>query len=115
MHKRIFFLVTFAFWVGSGFYGFAQDVGLARSSPDYMVTPGDVYTLTFMVGGNLISHTIVVGTDYRIRVVNLGIVNGRGLTFVQVRNQVEAIVTNNHPLSGPQLILSQPASFRVFV
>jgi|GEM_PF-1346663 len=115
MLKRIYFLAAFIFWMGSGFYGFAQDVGLARSSPDYMVTPGDVYTLTFVVGGNLISHTIVVGTDYRIRVVNLGVVNGRGRTFVQVRNQVEAIVTNNHPLSGPQLILTQPAVFRVFV
>jgi len=93
----------------------AQDVGLARSSPDYMVTPGDVYTLTFVVGGQLVSHTLVVGTDYRIRVANLAIVNGRGQTFIQVRNRVETIVSNNHPLSGPQLTLTQPAVFRVFV
>jgi len=110
--KIIIFVMTILAAVS---YGFEQDVGLARSSPNYMVTPGDVYTLTFAVGGNLISHTLVVGTDYRIRVANLGIVNGRGQTFIQVRNQVETIVANNHPLSGPQLILTQPAVFRVFV
>jgi len=111
--KKVFIFVTIILTTVS--YGFAQDVGLARSSPDYMVTPGDVYTLTFVLGGNLISHTLVVGTDYRIRVANLAIVNGRGQTFIQVRNLVETIVSNNHPLSGPQLILTQPSVFRVFV
>ena len=91
------------------------DVALARSSPDYMVTPGDVYTLTFALGGRVVSHILVVGTDYRIRVANLAVVNGRGQTFMQVRNRIEAIVQNNHPMSGPQLILTQPAIFRVFV
>jgi len=88
---------------------------LARSSASYMVTPGDVYTLTFTVGGNLISHTLVVDTTYRIRVANLGIVNGAGQTFAQVRARVEAIVANNHPLSGPQLVITQPSVFRIFV
>ena len=115
MHRRVFFFAAFILWIGSGFYGFAQDVGLARSSLDYMVTPGDVYTLTFVVGGQPVSHTLVVDTDYRIRVANMGIVNGRGQTFVQVRNRVEAVVSNNHPLSGPQLVLTEPAVFRVFV
>jgi len=115
MYKRVFFFALFTLWVGSGFYVFAQNVALARSNPEYRVTPGDVYTLTFLVGGELISHTIVVDTDYRIRVAHLGIVNGRGQTFVEVRRRVEIIVTNNHPLSGPQLVLTEPAMFRVFV
>jgi len=125
MNKRAFFLGAFIFLMGSGFYGFALDgVGLAnsadvlmlaRSDPNFRVTPGDVYTLTFLFNGEVVSHTIVVDTAYRLRVVNLGIVNGAGQTFAQVRARVEAIVANNIPLSGPQLTLTQPAIFRVFV
>ena len=132
MYKRGF-LVVFILWMSSGFYGTAlEGVGtvdesffyhgeeqhmlmLARSSPGFRVTPGDVYTLTFTVRGEIVSHTIVVDTAYRIRVANLGIVNAAGQTFAQVRARVEAIVANNHPLSGPQLIITQPAVFRVFV
>jgi len=125
MRKRVFYLGAFIFWVASGFYGFAlEGVGLAnsadvlmlaRSDPNFRITPGDVYTLTFSLNGEIVSHTIVVDTAYRIRVANLGIVNGAGQTFAQVRNRVEAIVANNIPLSGPQLTLTQPAIFRVFV
>ena len=115
MNKKITFVVVIMLM--TAFHGFSQgvDVGLARSSPNYMVTPGDVYTLTFSAAGNIVVHTIVVGADYRIRVLNLGIVNGRGRTFAHVRNEIEAVVSNNHPLSGPQLIITQPAVFRVFV
>jgi len=117
MYKRKYFFVILILWMNAGFYGFAQnvDVGLARSSPSYMVTPGDVYTLTFSVGGNRVSHIIVVDTAYRLRVANLGIVNAEGQTFEQVRARVEAIVANNHPLSGPQLVITEPATFRIFV
>jgi len=125
MYKRVFFLVTFIFWIGSGFYGFTlEGVGLAsgadvlmlaRSDPNFRVTPGDVYILTFSFNGEIVSHTVVVDTAYRIRVANLGIVNGAGQTFAQVRNRVEAIVANNIPLSGPQLTLAQPSIFRIFV
>jgi len=125
MHKRVFFLVAFVFLVGLRFYGFALGgIGtangadvlmLARSDPNFRVTPGDVYTLTFLLGGEIVSHTIMVDSAYRIRVANLGIVNGAGQTFAQVRSRVEAVVAGNIPLSGPQLVITQPAVFRVFV
>jgi len=88
---------------------------LARSSADYRVTPGDVYTLAYAVGNNQIKYPIVVDISYRIRVSNLGIVNGAGKTFLQLKNEVETIVTNNYPLSGVQLVITQPAFFNVHV
>jgi len=88
---------------------------LARSSADYRVTPGDAYMLVYAVGTSQISYPIVVDSSYRIRVSNLGIVNGAGKTFLQLKNEVEAIVTNNYPLSGVQLVLRQPAFFNVHV
>jgi len=107
----------------SGFSVFAQGVDqsmLARSSADYRVTPGDVYTLTYTLGTNAatitpVSYTITVDSSYRIRVSNLGIVNGAGKTFMQLKSEVEAVVINNYPLSGAQLALTQPANFKVHV
>ena len=93
----------------------SQNIMLARSSADYRVTPGDVYTLAYAAGSTPVSYTITVDTSYRIRVSNLGIINGAGKTFMQLKNEVEAVVVNNYPLSGVQLVLTQPAIFRVYV
>jgi protein involved in polysaccharide export with SLBB domain len=93
----------------------SRSIMLARSSADYRVTPGDVYTLAYAAGSTPVSYVITVDTSYRIRVSNLGMVNGAGKTFMQLKTEVEAVVTNNYPLSGVQLVLTQPAVFKVFV
>jgi len=95
--------------------GISQDTILARSSADYRVTPGDVYMLTYAAGSTPVSYIILVDSSYRIRVSNLGVINGAGKTFMQLKNEVEATVANNYPLSGVQLVLNQPAVFHVFV
>ena len=91
------------------------NLALAQSSLSYRVTPGDVYTLVYVVGTTPITYKIVVDTSYRIRVANLGVISGAGRTFAQIRTEVETFVTRNHPMSAPQLVLTQPAIFRVFV
>ncbi|MDR0302566.1 MAG: SLBB domain-containing protein [Treponema sp.] len=93
----------------------SRNIMLARSSSDYRVTPGDVYTLAYAAGSTPVSYIITVDTSYRIRVSNLGIINGAGKTFLQLKSEVEAVVANNYPLSGVQLVLTQPAIFRVYV
>jgi protein involved in polysaccharide export with SLBB domain len=92
-----------------------QNIMLARSSADYRITPGDVYTLSYTAGTTPVSYLIGVDSSYRIRVSNLGVVNGAGKTFMQLKNEIEAVVTNNYPLGGVQLVLNQPAVFRVYV
>jgi len=93
----------------------SQETILARSSADYRVTPGDVYMLTYAAGNSPVSYVILVDSSYRIRVSNLGVVNGAGKTFMQLKSEVEATVANNYPLSGVQLVLTQPAVFKVYV
>jgi len=147
MKNKYVFCVVFFLWVCSGFYVFAQSASsqkeaakkasnvsasevkntidvnqivlLARSSADYRVTPGDVYTLTYTTASTTtsmpISYVITVDTSYRIRVSNLGIVNGAGKTFMQLKSEVETVVANNYPLSGVQLVLTQPAVFKVYI
>jgi len=131
MKNRCFFCIACIFFHALTLSAFAQESStttepsaetimnqnalLARSSQDYMVTAGDVYTLAYAVGTTRVTYVIAVDTSYRIRVSNLGIVNGEGRTFPQIRREIEAIVTNNHPLSGVQLVLTQPAMFKVYV
>ncbi|MDR2246189.1 MAG: hypothetical protein LBE17_05890, partial [Treponema sp.] len=88
---------------------------LALSNPDYLVTAGDIYTLAYSANGTAVTYRIVVDTSYTIRISNLGMINVAGKTFRQVKKDAETIVANNYPLSGVQLILTQPGVFRVFV
>ncbi|AEF84784.1 putative ClpX, ATPase regulatory subunit [Treponema primitia ZAS-2] len=91
---------------------FAQ---VALSSSDYRVTAGDIYTLQYAAGTVPVVYKIVVDSSYRINVSNLGIINVAGKSYQQLKTDVEGIVTNNYPLSGVQLVLTEPASFRVRV
>jgi protein involved in polysaccharide export with SLBB domain len=88
---------------------------LALSSPDYMVTAGDIYTLTYFANTTPVEFTITVDSTYRIRVSNLGVIDGSGKTFNQLKSQVETIVLNNYPLGAAQLVLRQPAVFKIYI
>ncbi|MDR3139270.1 MAG: SLBB domain-containing protein [Treponema sp.] len=125
MKRVLFFFVCLCPGFFTPGYLFAQDLTLtqnisanaqlALSNPNYRVTPGDIYTLVYLAGTQIIKYTITVDTTYRIRVANLGTIDGSGKTFSQVKTQVEAVVANNYPLSGVQLFLSQPAVFMVYI
>ena len=88
---------------------------LALSSPDYLVTAGDVYTLAYFAGTTPVEYTITVDSTYRIRVSNLGVIDSAGKTFNQLKSQVETIVLNNYPLGAAQLVLRQPAVFKIYI
>jgi protein involved in polysaccharide export with SLBB domain len=88
---------------------------LALSSPDYRVTAGDVYTLAYAAGATPVVFRIVVDSSYRVRVANLGFINATGKTYRQFKAEAETIVSNNYPLSGVQLVLTQPGLFRVYL
>jgi protein involved in polysaccharide export with SLBB domain len=88
---------------------------LALSSPDYRVTVGDVYILAYFAGSTPVEYTITVDNTYRIRVSNLGVIDGAGKTFNQLKAQVETIVLSNYPLGAAQLVLRQPAVFKIYI
>jgi protein involved in polysaccharide export with SLBB domain len=92
-------------------------VQMAIASPNYMVTAGDVYTLAYAAGANanIVTYVITVDSTYKIRVANLGVIDAAGRTYVQLKNQVEAVVSNNYPLSGVQFVMTRPAAFKVYV
>ena len=87
----------------------------AMANPDYRVLPGDIYQLGYTIGQTAVSYQIVVDTSGIIRVSNLGSVNTNGKTFLAVKRQVEALISQNYPLSVVQFVLASPSSFTVIV
>jgi protein involved in polysaccharide export with SLBB domain len=93
---------------------------LALSTADYPATPGDVYNLSYYAGitGNgaqAVSMPLVLDAGYQLKVQNMGIVNARNKTYLQVRQEVEGMVSRNYPMSGPILTLARMGSFTVLV
>ena len=88
---------------------------VAMSASYYPVTAGDVYTLGFVAGSTPVSYTIPVDSTYKIRVANMGVVNCAGLTYLQLKSQVEALVLRNYPMGGVQFVLTAPSTFLVSV
>ncbi|MDR1248578.1 MAG: SLBB domain-containing protein, partial [Treponema sp.] len=62
-----------------------------------------------------VTFRIIVDSTYRIQIANLGIINAAGKTYRQFKAEAETIVSNNYPLSGVQLVLTQPGHFRVYL
>jgi protein involved in polysaccharide export with SLBB domain len=90
-------------------------VQLAVSNPGYPVTVGDMYTLSYSMNGSPVLYTFMVDSGYTVRIANLGVLNAARKTLRQFKRDAEAIVSNNYPFSGVQLVLAKPGIFRVFV
>ena len=91
------------------------DAQLAMSESSYPVTAGDVYTLAFAAGETSVSYSIPVDSTYKIRIANLGVIDCKNLTYLQLKNIVTGIVQKNYPMGGVQFVLTSPATFRVTI
>ena len=61
---------------------FSNTVQMALSNADYMVTAGDVYSLTYSANGIAVSYTIPVDPTYKIRVSNLAVLDASGKSYI---------------------------------
>ncbi|MCR4822840.1 MAG: SLBB domain-containing protein [Treponema sp.] len=88
---------------------------IAMSVSYYPVTAGDVYTLGFAAGSTPVTYSIPVDSTYKIRIANMGVINCKGLTYLDLKSQVESLVLRNYPMAGVQFVLSAPSTFLVNV
>ena len=88
---------------------------VAISNPDYMVTSGDVYNLSYVAGTSPVSYSIIVDSTYKIKVSNLATLDASGKSYLTLKKQVEEIVSKNYPMSAVQFNLVTPSSFTVTV
>ena len=94
---------------------FQANAQLAMSSADYQVTAGDTYALSFYSIGTSVSYTITVDSSYKIRIANLGSLNCKGLSFLQLKQNIENLVMKNYPLSVVTFVMLQPGIFKVVI
>ncbi|GHU15250.1 hypothetical protein FACS1894163_01300 [Spirochaetia bacterium] len=93
---------------------------LALTTADYPATPGDVYNLSYtanMAGstGTAVSVSLTLDAGYQLKIQNMGTVNARNKTYLQVRQEVESLVLKSFPLSGPAFTLVRLGRFNVMV
>lgn len=93
----------------------SASVQLAMADPDFKVTAGDVYTVAYAAGSKAVQYSILVDSTYKIRVANLAVIDASGKTFLELKKQVEDIVSKNYPMSGVQFVLTVPSVYNVVV
>lgn len=94
-----------------------QDVLLAISSPDYLVTPGDVLSLSYMdrTGMNVVNLSVIVPLDGVIKSASLFQVDTSGLTFQSVKAEIESQITASNRYAEPTVNLTSLGLFQVTV
>lgn len=96
-------------------YQMGDQAVLAMTIPDYLVTPGDTYALRFTRSFTPTTFSTIVEHDYTINLGFLGRIDASGLTFVELQDQVERLVTQSYPESAPQLTIRSVGRFEVSV
>ncbi len=88
---------------------------LSLSTQDYPVTPGDTYRLTYLTADTPISLNVMVESDLTVGLGFFGKVPARGLTFLELKRQVEQQVLKIYPQSSPSLTIASNGIFQVRV
>lgn len=86
---------------------------LANADSNYPVTPGDVYTLTYLRAGEIIVTELTVENDYSINLNIFGRIDASNLTFTQLRPRITQVVEQAIPRSLPSVSMVSVGVFRV--
>ena len=87
----------------------------AISDGAYPVTPGDSYRLVYLDGLKTITLDLQSDENMTVAIPGLGTVDGIGLTFNELKQNILAMVKTYHSYSNPQLVLTGTGSFTVAV
>ena len=88
---------------------------LAMASTEYLVTPGDVYQLSYQKTGSTVSLSVFVESDGMANLGFFGSLSSSGLSFRAFKTLVEQKVAAGYPNSNPSLIIYGNGIFPVKV
>lgn len=88
---------------------------LAISSKNYPVTPGDVYRISFVLGGEIVSNEVLVESDYTLNLNIFGKIDAKNLSFSALKPIVEKKITTAYPRSMPFLNIVSVGIFNVLI
>ena len=86
-----------------------------RINPTYPVVPGDVYTLAYTRDTAIQKTSFYIESDYTINFAHFGRLNVEGYSYGRLKQEIEALIEKNYPGSLPQLSISSPGFFMVYV
>lgn len=84
---------------------------MAMASPDYPVTPGYRYQVSYLLGGATSRLTVTVQEDFSVNFGDWGILDARGMLFPEFRRTVENIIKTKFPDGFPSVIMLSPGLF----
>ena len=85
------------------------------ASPEYPVTPGDVYSLAFITADGPVTTAVIIGSDYSVNLANLGKLDATGLLFTELKKTIELKVLAAYKASAPQIVIQSCGTFPVFL
>jgi polysaccharide export outer membrane protein len=94
---------------------FNQRTLLAVSNPDYLVSPGDVYTLTYNREQFVVSQNLIVEPDMIVDLSVFGVLQAQTLTLVEFKQRVEERVQTAYPKSLPRVTMRSTGVFEVYL
>lgn len=92
-----------------------QRVLSAISNPNYPVTPGDTFRLVYLDGMKTVTLDLQADDQASVAIPGLGIIDGKGLTFQELRKNILSMVQTYHSFSNPQVVFTGTGSFTVSV
>lgn len=87
----------------------------AMTNPAYMVTPGDIYSLSYRIGTSAVLLTLTIDSAYGVNLEAFGIESAKGLAFVEFKELVKDEVARAYPASWPQVSIASTGVFEVFL
>lgn len=92
-----------------------QRVLSAISSPSYPVTPGDTFRLVYLDGLKTVTLDLQADDQAAVAIPGLGTIEGKGLSFQELRQRISSMVQTYHSFSNPQVVFTGTGSFFVSV
>lgn len=87
----------------------------AMLAPDYPVTAGDIYQVSYQTAAGLTTIVINVNLDRSINLGNIGVIDARSQTFAQTKSVVEKKISQLYPLSTPVMTIRSVGTFDIII
>jgi len=101
--------------LSSTFPNISANAVLAMASPDYPVSPGDIYSLSFTRASQKETISLLVEGDGTINAGFLGRIQTAGMKFVELRDMLQKKIEASYPNSNPSLIIVSTGLFPVTI
>ena len=104
----------------SGAEATAADTGIPKDAvlraigdSEYPVTPGDVYSLTYSDGKNLVTLALQADNDCKVAIPSIEVIDAYGMTYKEFKAKVEQTISKYYTYSSPQLTITSCGVFSV--